>query len=801
MANPGLFSISRGLQNNLSQQSFHDGFMYFTTDTHRLYIDYDPSAADGATAVVGTNRFQVQVGEADHAANATTADKIKTTTGAGSDLRPIYLGNDGLFYPCSNSDTLQLKAEAAEKADALKLTAAVGGNLKFIYFNANGTPVVSTGNMGSADEPIYLSNGEFKKCGSIKATSPAARKLVDADDKNLSAGNQNKPVYFVEGVPSACVDYVELTAKDALKLVAQTGATSGYTVGGSTTAPVYFDNGIPKVCTKLNIDTTGNAATSDVADKALYADKLADTVDAGNANVPVYFADGLPAICDMNFALVKGSTVADPDANSNDAAIANTKWVNSVINSKFNANNAMQFKGSISAEKDLPTTYQAGWTYMVQTAGTYVGEAAENGDLVIAIVDRTTAASSPIAAEWTVVQTNITGAVTVDNGSAGNQNLPVYVVDGVAKVCSNVLDVSATTLSNAAGTKYTVGTTAQPIVYFSNGIPTHYTGTKGSDAKPIWINAGEIVECKGPLSVKASTAGTADEAKKLTSNAGSSEKPIYFAEGVPAACGNYLDVITKGARTLVNSSDTKYTTSATKPVRFNNGVPEELNSISVNTTGKANTAGTADVALVANKLDEDLDSGNENLPVYFDGGAPKTISGLDVSGDIKTAKDISGKNLSISQNATIAGSITGKLVYGAVWNDYAEFREGTSKIEAGRIVYEVGDDTVALTDRRMMPAVSAVSDTFGFAIGETELAKTPLAVAGRVLVYTDEDRNAFKAGDVVCSGPNGTVSKMTREEIRNYPECILGVVSAIPSYKTWGEADVEVNGRIWVTIK
>jgi hypothetical protein len=43
--------------------------------------------------------------------------------------------------------------------------------------------------------------------------------------------------------------------------------------------------------------------------------------------------------------------------------------------------------------------------------------------------------------------------------------------------------------------------------------------------------------------------------------------------------------------------------------------------------------------------------------------------------------------------------------------------------------------------------------------------------------------------------------KMTREEIKEYPDRIIGLVSEIPEYKTWGEGNIPVNGRIWIKIK
>ena len=86
-------------------------------------------------------------------------------------------------------------------------------------------------------------------------------------------------------------------------------------------------------------------------------------------------------------------------------------------------------------------------------------------------------------------------------------------------------------------------------------------------------------------------------------------------------------------------------------------------------------------------------------------------------------------------------------------------------------------------------------------MGETAKAKTPLAVAGRVLVYPYKNKNEYHAGMAVCSAPDGTVDIMTREEIREYPDCIVGIVSEIPQYNTWGSDNVKVDGRIWIKVR
>lgn len=147
--------------------------------------------------------------------------------------------------------------------------------------------------------------------------------------------------------------------------------------------------------------------------------------------------------------------------------------------------------------------------------------------------------------------------------------------------------------------------------------------------------------------------------------------------------------------------------------------------------------------------------------------------------------------------------------YGAVWNDYAEFRITKNPIEPGRCIREIGDDTLELTTKRLEKGCEIVSDTYGFAIGESEKAQTPTAASGRVLAYPYESLEEFKKhiGDPVCSGPNGTVSIMTEEEEMRYPSRIIGTISAVPDYEEWltGNKEnykpIKVNGRVWIRIR
>ena len=65
-------------------------------------------------------------------------------------------------------------------------------------------------------------------------------------------------------------------------------------------------------------------------------------------------------------------------------------------------------------------------------------------------------------------------------------------------------------------------------------------------------------------------------------------------------------------------------------------------------------------------------------------------------------------------------------------------------------------------------------------------------------LYPFENKNDYVVGDAVCTGPNGTVSKMTREEIKEWPDRILGYVSSIPDYEYWNSK--KVDNRIWIRV-
>jgi hypothetical protein len=73
-------------------------------------------------------------------------------------------------------------------------------------------------------------------------------------------------------------------------------------------------------------------------------------------------------------------------------------------------------------------------------------------------------------------------------------------------------------------------------------------------------------------------------------------------------------------------------------------------------------------------------------------------------------------------------------LYGAVWNDYAEFRRA-EEVEYGRVVIEDKDKKMKLCNERLAAGAKISSDTFGISIGKSDEYNMPIAVSGRVLAF------------------------------------------------------------------
>lgn len=96
------------------------------------------------------------------------------------------------------------------------------------------------------------------------------------------------------------------------------------------------------------------------------------------------------------------------------------------VNGLLVSADALQYKGTVNSDGELPTTYEPGWVWKVGTAGTYKGQACEAGDLLISNVSR--AGSGNDNSDFDVVQGNVPRPVS-GPASATDGNLVTFDQD------------------------------------------------------------------------------------------------------------------------------------------------------------------------------------------------------------------------------------------------------------------------------------------------------------------------------------------------------------------------------------
>jgi hypothetical protein len=174
---------------------------------------------------------------------------------------------------------------------------------------------------------------------------------------------------------------------------------------------------------------------------------------------------------------------ADPTSNLH----ATTKqYVDGILA----ANDAMIFKGTLGTGgtyTTLPTTHGVGWTIRVITAGTYAGQVAEVGDMYVSLVTRSNLGN--VNADWTLLQTNIDGAV-VGPASATDNHVALFngTSGKVIKSAGAVLGSGTLTLatSGIATGSQTFGANQNTNATFTVNVPATNLGiTAGTTAGPI----------------------------------------------------------------------------------------------------------------------------------------------------------------------------------------------------------------------------------------------------------------------------------------------------------------------------
>jgi hypothetical protein len=258
-------------------------------------------------------------------------------------------------------------------------------------------------------------------------------------------------------------------------------------------------------------------------------------------------------------------TSVETTLTGGNSALPRADAVKAYVDSLLNANDAMQFKGTIGTGGTvtaLPTTHSAGWTYRVITAATYAGVVTEVGDLIIAVIDR--AGTGNANSDWTVVQTNIDGAV-VGPASAISANVARF--NGTSGKLIQDSGISfETTLTTGSDAK-------SPT---SKAVATYVTGLGYT------TNTGTVTGVTGtaPIASSGGTAPVISITAATTSAAGS----------MSSADKTKLDGIATGAQVNVGTNLTWTAgTTAGPTVNSSTGTGQAIPSASISASGAVTT--------------------------------------------------------------------------------------------------------------------------------------------------------------------------------------------------------------------
>ena len=259
---------------------------------------------------------------------------------------------------------------------------------------------------------------------------------------------------------------------------------------------------------------------------------------------------------DLEQGASKGGMAATPKA-VHDALEAAKNYTDEAIEAGFAANDAMVFKGTIAADGTITssdtnitgkkinaiTGYQAGWTFRATATSTnplwsnVATTKVEAGDMIVAVKDYGT---SNTASDWSIVQSNLIGAVTTDSSALTADQVVLGNGTQKVKILAAGTNGHVLTIENGKPTWKALPVDENTTYIFTNGTDGSFTvqesGTAGSGQK---VSIGKPAE--------AGKADTAAVALKGKINNADTAFGAAAAKGVSTSIENSQNLITAAA--------------------------------------------------------------------------------------------------------------------------------------------------------------------------------------------------------------------------------------------------------------
>lgn len=326
-------------------------------------------------------------------------------------------------------------------------------------------------------------------------------------------------------------------------------------------------------------------------------------------------------------------------------------YVKSQIDSKIAAADAMIYKGTIGTGGTvtaLPATHSTGWTYKVITAGTYAGVACEVGDMIICLTDGTSADNS----HWTVVQTNVDGAVT---GPASATSGNVAVFNGTT---GKVIKDSGFTIAKSVPANAVFTDTDTKVTSVDN----HYTPTANSgsalsvDASSTtaatWNSTSLVTGVNLQRDAKGHVTGVTVDSVKMPANPNTDTNTTYTFSG---GTNKFTVTPSGGSAQTVN-----VTPSITNNVTYNGTLTSGQVAVLDGTAGKIKASGyTIATSVPSGAVFTDTNTKVTSVSNHY---TPSDTNSTTTSASGGTATDVTGTSGKLNVVTGVKKDAAGHIV-------------------------------------------------------------------------------------------------------------------------------------------
>lgn len=386
----------------------YDGLLYFWQKIKTLFVSdvtYDSSSKKiqktkaGSTSDVVTLSTVATSGAYSDLSGKPTIPTLKNVFGkvkvgtttieadTTQDTLELVAGTNVTLTPDATDDKVTVSAtdstySLSKDGETVTLTGS-GGDSSSVTLNPyDALPYVVTDSGGNSYSGLTLSyvfhdTSYTANLASVDLASTTSRGLMSPSDKTkldgIATGAEvNQNAFSIVKVGSTIIAADDKT--DTLKLVGNNVTLTPDATNDKVTIGITASNVTTALGTTAVSRATGDASGNNIA--STYAPKASPALS------------GTP-------------TAPTAAAGTNTTQIATTEFVTSAVQTAITGSTAFQ---GIAPTSFAPTNYKRGYYWVVGTAGTYVGETCEAGDMIFCIADYV---SSYNAADFNVVQTNL----------------------------------------------------------------------------------------------------------------------------------------------------------------------------------------------------------------------------------------------------------------------------------------------------------------------------------------------------------------------------------------------------------